>query len=103
MKEKCKQLYTDEEINRIIFQGDAYMRVDVHGMSKNKALHFIQGLVLLNNKDIYTVELLHGYNRGTAIKDALASEFQVNRNFELRRDKKNPGITRVVVNQKKAA
>lgn len=103
MREKCRRIYTVEQMNRIIWQSDNYIRVDVHGMSKNKALHFIQGILLLNDSDNFVIEVVHGYHGGTAIKDALTSEFHTRRKCRLQRTHRNPGITKLIVGELKAA
>lgn len=97
MKEKCEMLFSDEMMNRITWlNSEKYMRVDLHGMTKNKALHFIQSLFLLNRQP-FTMDVVHGYHGGTVLKEALANELQTRKVYEMIRSEKNPGVTRFVV------
>ena len=103
MKERCKIIFSDEMLSRITWNGEKYLRVDTHGMSKNKALHFIQSLLLLNFQDDFVLEVVHGFHKGHVIKEALLSELQTRKPYEIRFNENNPGITRFVVSGRYAA
>ena len=74
MKGRCVFLFTTEIIKRLQVFSDRKIRVDVHGMSKSEALRLLQNLIAMNRSENFTIEVVHGYRHGAAIKEAIYSE-----------------------------
>lgn len=68
-----EQIFTKEELLRINQSSDgSLITVDVHGMSRAKAMRFVKNLIALNFRSHnFNLEVIHGYNHGTLIMEAL--------------------------------
>lgn len=54
------------------FQG--IIEVDVHGLNAEQAVKKVEEKVNQANTTTYRIRVIHGYNRGTRIKDAIYRE-----------------------------
>ena len=86
-----------ERIHRICRDGQAWLTVDVHGMTANAAMKFIRNIVALHHRDDIHLTVIHGYHHGTAIKDALHVQHVSWRKVMCKEDIWNPGVTLVEV------
>lgn len=50
------------------------VEIDVHGMTVSDALYYIEREVANAPAGTYRVRVIHGFNNGTRIKDAIARE-----------------------------
>ena len=50
--------------------------IDVHGFTVAEAIYAIQRLIV-NNPQCGCIEVIHGYNNGDAIKQALSNKFNI--------------------------
>ena len=65
--------------------------LDVHGLTCREAIRFINNVVNLTRGES-TVEVIHGYRRGTKIKDSLRQRFS-NPKISIMPDQWNLGVT----------
>ena len=70
--------------------------VDVHGMKCYEARRFINNIINTVRCTV-RLEVIHGYNHGTAIKDMLASDFTNAHIEELYLDQDNQGMTHMLI------
>ena len=88
-------IYTTEELSRIIVEDDdnqLNIIVDVHGMKCREARRLINNLILLISGS-FTMEIIHGYIHGTAIKEMIAKETINNRIKNRYEDTWHYGVT----------
>ena len=69
---KMKMLFSNDDMNRISESNDGYV-VDLHGKHRCEAKVFINNIILLTNHP-FTMVLIHGYNRGTVLKEMIFDE-----------------------------
>lgn len=77
MGSKYNIILTKEELKRITVNKDVIM-VDVHGMKVKEAKHLLKNLIALE-QNAFTLDVIHGYNGGNAIKNMLQRDFLSNR------------------------
>ena len=79
----------------------AFIEVNVHGMNVNQALQTVEIIAHRANKGVYRVRVIHGYNHGTAIKNAIRKEFGNGRERRVLRVEAvdNPGVTELVLRE----
>lgn len=93
MEERCIFLFTDEILSHIQVFNDSLIRVDVHGLTKNQAIRLLENLIAMNRNDTFTIEVVHGYRHGTAIKEAIYSELHTKKSIRKISHAYNKGIT----------
>ena len=67
--------------------------VDVHGMNKEEMESFVNFIVLLLRGIEFSLVIIHGYNNGTVLKEAIRKDEFVSRPHTVITDKFNLGIT----------
>jgi hypothetical protein len=93
MPEKFKMIFTPEEISRIRpVDGDNKMIIDLHQLTAAKAMKLLNNLIALNRDDC-EIDVIHGYNHGTSIKDTIWNCMQNPRILEKQGVAHNPGMT----------
>lgn len=97
---RLEMVFTHEELNRISVQerqiGKARIVADVHGMTCREARRFINNIINLVRISFQLI-VIHGYNRGTAIKDMLANDFNNNHIYGRFPDPRNQGVTHLLI------
>ena len=99
MKEKYEFLYSKTMYERVKWTGDNCATVNVHGLSVGRAIKFIRNLLCLSISEPLILEVIHGYNHGTAIKEAIQKESLSRMPYQLISIPYNPGITKIVINK----
>lgn len=56
---------------------------DVHGMSKDYLIKYLENLFKFLEKDTFDVCMIHGYNKGTVLRDYLRKDFNNKRVAEI--------------------
>ena len=69
---------------------------DVHGMKCYEARRFINNIINIVHTTFQLV-IIHGYNRGTAIKEMLTQNFSNDHIFEQFQDPCNQGVTLMLI------
>ena len=67
--------------------------VDVHGMNKGEMESFINFIASLLRGIEFSLVIIHGYNNGTVLKEAIRKDEFVSRPHTVITDKFNLGIT----------
>lgn len=77
------------------------VEVDLHGLNVEQAIAKAKREVANAGASVYTVRLIHGFNGGTRIKDAIREEFGYGREPKVKRIKpgSNQGITDLVLRE----
>ena len=70
--------------------------VDVHGMKCFEVRRFINNIISIVNSD-FKLDIIHGYNHGTAIKDMLANNYNNSHISGRHQDSYNQGITHMSI------
>lgn len=65
---------------------------DTHGLSCKQAKVFIKNLICVC-RDAFILVIIHGYNRGTAIKELIRENFDLPRVKNMHSPEYNPGET----------
>ena len=56
--------------------GSAIVRVDLHGMFREDAVKAIDRALKAADDSTYQIKLIHGYNRGTSLKNMIMDEYR---------------------------
>lgn len=51
------------------------IEIDVHGLSSEEAFNKIDALIKKADNSVYTIRVIHGFNRGHKIRDSIYREF----------------------------
>jgi len=65
-------VFTAEDMRRISLIEDGF-KVDLHGKNRWEAKAFIRNIINLVNHP-FTLDVIHGYNRGIVLKNMISSE-----------------------------
>ena len=99
--DRCRRIFTEDDMSRIQFgtaNGLSLIILDVHGLTCRQASVFINNvIVLLFIKGSFYLEVIHGYNHGTAIKNMLWTSFQCKHVKRMYADAYNKGVTYLAV------
>ena len=73
--------------------------VELHELKCKEAHKLVSHIIILNNSTC-ALRLIHGYNRGTAIKEMLWSDIRRDYNIEnMYTEPGNPGVTIMLLNK----
>lgn len=77
------------------------VEIDLHNMNCEEAIKAAKRAVKQANGSVYTVRLIHGFNGGTRIKNAILDEFGYGREPKVIRVKpgNNLGVTDLVLRE----
>lgn len=93
MIKKFEFLFPKDDLKRFsIVNGELY--VDVHGMTCLEAQKFLKNVIALMKGD-FCMYVIHGYNRGCAIKEMLQNTKLSTRNYQIWHISWNPGMTKL--------
>ncbi|MBQ3369752.1 MAG: Smr/MutS family protein [Mogibacterium sp.] len=56
--------------------GSPIITVDLHGLFREEAIKVIGKALKTADNSTYQIKLIHGYNRGTSLKDMIIDEFK---------------------------
>ena len=70
--------------------------IDLHGMSKKNAIRMITNIMVLFRFK-FRLEVVHGYNHGTVIKEYIYNELISNRIISKTSPFYNPGVTDLMI------
>ena len=56
--------------------GSPIITVDLHGLFREEAIKVIGKALKTADNSTYQIKLIHGYNRGTSLKDRIIDEFK---------------------------
>ena len=80
---------------------EPYIDIDVHGMTSEQAIEKIESFINRANPSTYRIRVVHGFNRGNAIQQAIYRELGHGLNPKVLRivGGDNPGITELVLRE----
>ena len=83
-----------------MFGGLGLIEVDVHGMTRMKALNRIDYVIAKAQGSTYRIRIIHGFNSGTIIRNAIREEYPKRSRKVIRVVKgRNPGETELVLKE----
>ena len=56
--------------------GSPIITIDLHGLYREEAIKVIGKALRTADNSTYQIKLIHGYNRGTSLKDMIIDEFR---------------------------
>ncbi|MDO5292338.1 MAG: hypothetical protein Q4F05_06260 [bacterium] len=74
-------------------QNTGIVELDVHNMTWIQAKACIDSKVKKAGKDVYVIRVIHGYNKGTAIRDKVRKEYRGNAKIKRVELGINQGVT----------
>lgn len=91
---KFETVFPKEDMGRIAASKDGDLYVDVHGMTCLEAQKFVKNIIAFM-RDGYSIYVIHGYNRGHAIKEMLRNTPLSAREYRVHSVGWNPGMTSI--------
>lgn len=73
-----------------------YIRVDVHGLTKNAAKRFINNIINIV-REAFGLLIVHGFHHGSSIKTMIRTEFKNPKITGMFDAPGNPGVTYLVI------
>lgn len=97
-KRKCAIIGIEEKTK----EGDSMftrgiVELDVHNMTWIQAKMCIDSRLKKEKKDVYVLRIIHGYNKGTALRDKIRKEYRGNAKVKRVELSVNQGITDLVL------
>ncbi|MBQ3428405.1 MAG: Smr/MutS family protein [Mogibacterium sp.] len=56
--------------------GNPIITIDLHGLFRDEAIKVIDKALKQADDSTYQIKLVHGYNRGTSLKDMIVDEYK---------------------------
>ena len=72
--ERFEMVFTENQMGRIQMDGDDFISVDMHGLSKHQAEKFLNNIINILREPT-CINVIHGYNHGTAILEMVRNDF----------------------------
>lgn len=97
LEAKLGMFLTKEDLNRIEFKGgDENLRIDLHQMKVKDAKRLINNIIAAS-RGPFKMDVVHGYNKGVALKKMIFEQFTNNRVLSKRTVPNNMGETEIEV------
>ena len=78
---------------------EPFIKIDLHGMRTDEAGHTLEKAVRDAGPGTYQIQAIHGYNRGTALRDMIYDSFRYNDKVLRVIPGDNQGITLLVLKE----
>ena len=78
---------------------DAFVKIDLHGMSQEQAVKAIDRALASAGSSVYQIQLIHGYNRGTSLRTMIYEWYRYEPKVKRIIPGDNPGITALVLKE----
>lgn len=99
--EKMHTIYENEDADRVEWGAsdgnDITVSVDVHRMTCSEAKRFIRNIISLFAQCSFTLNVIHGYIHGTAIKEMIINDSISKRVEKVSSPADNPGVSILVI------
>lgn len=79
--------------------GDPIVSLDLHGMLQDEAIKVIDRALRAADDSTYQIKLIHGYNRGTSLKNMIAYEYRYHPKVVRVKPGDNLGVTILVLRE----
>ena len=96
MATRMMMIFTKDELKRCKIRSDGTIYVDLHEYSEPEARKFVSNIMSLSREPLHLV-LIHGYHRGTVLRNMLRGDTFKKRCKDIYADKENEGRTHFFV------
>lgn len=79
--------------------GNPIVTVDLHGMYQDEAIKAIDRALKAADDGTYQIKLIHGYNRGTSLKNMITDEYRYHPKVSRIQPGDNLGITLLILRE----
>ena len=79
--------------------GTPIVTLDLHGMFQDEAIKAIDRALKAADDSTYQIKLIHGYNRGTSLKDMITDEYRYHPKVVRVKPGDNLGVTVLVLRE----
>ena len=79
--------------------GNPIVSVDLHGLFREDAIKVIDKALKAADDSTYQIKLIHGYNRGTSLKNMIIDEYRYHPKVRRIQPGDNLGITVLVLRE----
>ena len=76
-----------------------FIKVDLHGLRQEEAIRGIDRAIASADSSTYQIQLIHGYNRGTSLRNMIYDEYRYEKKVKRIIPGDNPGITILVLKE----
>ena len=76
---------------------EPFIKVDLHDMRREEALKTIEAALKRADSGTYQIQVIHGFNRGTSLKQMVYEEYQYDDRIKRIRPGDNQGVTVLVL------
>lgn len=76
-----------------------FIKVDLHGLRQEEAIRVIDRAIASADSSTYQIQLIHGYNRGTSLRNMIYDEYRYEKKVKRIIPGDNPGITILVLKE----
>lgn len=78
---------------------DAFVKIDLHGMRREEAVEAVESALASAGPNIYQIQIVHGFNRGTSLKGMIYDEFRSDKRVKRIMPGENQGVTVLVLKE----
>ena len=76
-----------------------FIKVDLHGLRQEEAIRVIDRAIASADPSTYQIQLIHGYNRGTSLRNMIYDEYRNEKTVKRIIPGDNQGITILVLKE----
>ena len=76
-----------------------FIKVDLHGLRQEEAIRVIDRAIASADPSTYQIQLIHGYNRGTSMRNMIYDEYRYEKKVKRIIPGDNQGITILVLKE----
>ena len=76
-----------------------FIKVDLHGLRQEEAIRVIDRAIASADPSTYQIQLIHGYNRGTSLRNMIYEEYRYEKKVKRIIPGDNQGITILVLKE----
>ena len=76
-----------------------FIKVDIHGLRQEEAIRVIDRAIASADPSTYQIQLIHGYNRGTSLRNMIYDEYRYEKKVKRIIPGDNQGITILVLKE----
>jgi dsDNA-specific endonuclease/ATPase MutS2 len=76
-----------------------FIKVDLHGLRQEEAIRVIDRAIASADPSTYQIQLIHGYNRGTSLRNMIYDEYRYEKKVKRIIPGDNQGITILVLKE----
>ena len=78
---------------------EPFIQIDLYGMTQDQAMKVIDQAIVSVGPGTYQLQLIHGYNRGTSLRNMIYDEYRYDPRVKRIIPGDNPGITVLVLRE----